>query len=475
MGRPARRGGRPLRAGARRAGGGRRRPMRRRARRPDLARVRIAGCRPPPRRPSPAARERVKRGGPAPGCEHRGRPARRTCQPWRGGAGCASRRDRRRSRPPRGGERAARRSSASRRRRVHGRRCRPSPRRAWPAPAGSTLRRGGRRRRRGSGAFRGRAPGVRVELGRGRISRAGRRVRRAPAGRARRQGAGPGGRRRAPCGGVGAHVRPVRGPAAQERQGAPQVGAPRRRLLLPRLRRRPARLRRGHRRVRGRGRGARASRSCTSPSTRRPSSVDAARARAASRTCWRLAPVVLGVRPDHVFAKTRRRDKGGGQYRDAGRRPYVTWTDEDGYLFEVDLSGYLDTGLFLDHRLTRELVGATRARASASSTCSPTRAAATVHAAGGRRGGDHHGGSLADLPGLGAAQHGAQRLRQARSTPSSARDVMAWITETPPQARCATTWSSWTRPRSRTRRPWASARGTCSATTWSCSSACRAF
>ncbi len=113
-----------------------------------------------------------------------------------------------------------------------------------------------------------------------------------------------------------------------------------------------------------------------------PSSVDAAKARRRFDDVLALAPVALGVRPDHVFAKTRRRDKGGAQYRDAGRRSYVTQVLEDGYLLEVDLSGYLDTGIFLDHRTTRELVGAKAAGARFLNLFAYT-GTATVHAAGG--------------------------------------------------------------------------------------------
>ena len=95
-----------------------------------------------------------------------------------------------------------------------------------------------------------------------------------------------------------------------------------------------------------------------------------------------LAPVVLGVRPDHVFSKVRRRDKGGSQYRDSSRRSYVTQVREDGYLFEVDLVGYLDTGLFLDHRLTRELVGK-KAEGKRFLNLFAYTGSASVHAAGG--------------------------------------------------------------------------------------------
>ena len=70
-----------------------------------------------------------------------------------------------------------------------------------------------------------------------------------------------------------------------------------------------------------------------------------------------IAPVVCGVKPAHTFSKVRKREKGGGQYRSEGREPFIVEVEEYGLAFEVDLNGYLDTGLFLDHRDTRILVG----------------------------------------------------------------------------------------------------------------------
>ena len=87
-----------------------------------------------------------------------------------------------------------------------------------------------------------------------------------------------------------------------------------------------------------------------------PASVDADKARHRFADVLAIAPIVCSVRPDHVFSKTRVREKGGGQYRNAGQRTYVTTVEEGGYRFEVDLAGRLDTGLFLDHRVTRGLV-----------------------------------------------------------------------------------------------------------------------
>ncbi len=65
---------------------------------------------------------------------------------------------------------------------------------------------------------------------------------------------------------------------------------------------------------------------------------------------------VLGIEPADVYLKVRRRQRGSAQYtrRSAVRRTMVV--AEGGLLFEVNLTEYLDTGLFLDHRMTRGMV-----------------------------------------------------------------------------------------------------------------------
>ncbi len=79
-------------------------------------------------------------------------------------------------------------------------------------------------------------------------------------------------------------------------------------------------------------------------------------------------PRVTGVPRERIRVRTRRRTRRGEQYgKDesrsdalAGQNPVVT---EGGLRFEVSFEEYLDTGLFLDHRLTRErLRGAARGR-----------------------------------------------------------------------------------------------------------------
>lgn len=88
-----------------------------------------------------------------------------------------------------------------------------------------------------------------------------------------------------------------------------------------------------------------------------PSQIDPGKAKCRMRDVLTIAPIVLGVEPDKVFTRTRRQDKGGSQYSDAASRSFTVTVEENGNFFECDLGGYLDTGLFLDHRVTRERVG----------------------------------------------------------------------------------------------------------------------
>ncbi|WP_338593048.1 bifunctional 23S rRNA (guanine(2069)-N(7))-methyltransferase RlmK/23S rRNA (guanine(2445)-N(2))-methyltransferase RlmL [Shewanella khirikhana] len=68
-------------------------------------------------------------------------------------------------------------------------------------------------------------------------------------------------------------------------------------------------------------------------------------------------PRALGIDPDKIVLKTRERQKGTNQYQKLDAEKLELTTTEYGCLFKLNLSDYLDTGLFLDHRLTRKLVG----------------------------------------------------------------------------------------------------------------------
>jgi 23S rRNA (cytosine1962-C5)-methyltransferase len=68
------------------------------------------------------------------------------------------------------------------------------------------------------------------------------------------------------------------------------------------------------------------------------------------------AAAELGVPPGRTFLTVRRRQRSGGQYDKVSDRQAGLTVREGGLAFDVNLSDYLDTGLFLDHRVTRGLV-----------------------------------------------------------------------------------------------------------------------
>ncbi len=73
--------------------------------------------------------------------------------------------------------------------------------------------------------------------------------------------------------------------------------------------------------------------------------------------CKKIVAEVLEVEMDSIYLKLRQRKEGRqGQYQklDSNRNERVV--EENGLKFIVNLSDYLDTGLFLDHRLTRQMV-----------------------------------------------------------------------------------------------------------------------
>jgi 23S rRNA (guanine2445-N2)-methyltransferase / 23S rRNA (guanine2069-N7)-methyltransferase len=62
---------------------------------------------------------------------------------------------------------------------------------------------------------------------------------------------------------------------------------------------------------------------------------------------------VTGVPHERIRVRTRRRQSEGGQYRKVGEQSHFHTVEEGGLKFHVNFEDYLDTGLFLDHRITR--------------------------------------------------------------------------------------------------------------------------
>jgi 23S rRNA (guanine2445-N2)-methyltransferase / 23S rRNA (guanine2069-N7)-methyltransferase len=66
-----------------------------------------------------------------------------------------------------------------------------------------------------------------------------------------------------------------------------------------------------------------------------------------------VLPQTLGLDPSQIYFRTRRRSRGRAQYQKQGAQAELHEVAEGGLKFLVNFTDYLDTGLFLDHRLTR--------------------------------------------------------------------------------------------------------------------------
>ena len=65
---------------------------------------------------------------------------------------------------------------------------------------------------------------------------------------------------------------------------------------------------------------------------------------------------IIGIDKANVFIKTRERQKGEQQYSKVNQQQTELIVKENGLSFIVNLSDYLDTGLFIDHRITRQMI-----------------------------------------------------------------------------------------------------------------------
>ncbi len=69
-----------------------------------------------------------------------------------------------------------------------------------------------------------------------------------------------------------------------------------------------------------------------------------------------LIAQLLDIPDSAIFFKTRERQQGSSQYQKQADRSDSFIVHEEGLQFLVNMEAYLDTGLFLDHRQTRQMV-----------------------------------------------------------------------------------------------------------------------
>ena len=73
--------------------------------------------------------------------------------------------------------------------------------------------------------------------------------------------------------------------------------------------------------------------------------------------CMGVISKVTGIEVSHIYMKERKRKENRlDQYQKVAQEKAEFIVEENGLKFIVNLTDYLDTGLFLDHRITRQLV-----------------------------------------------------------------------------------------------------------------------
>ena len=87
-----------------------------------------------------------------------------------------------------------------------------------------------------------------------------------------------------------------------------------------------------------------------------PSNVDESIAQKRLFDIVNLVPKVLGIHTDKMVLKVREKQKGKEQYQALAKAAQYKEVTEYGAKFLVNLRDYLDTGLFLDHRITRHSI-----------------------------------------------------------------------------------------------------------------------
>ncbi|WP_035341243.1 MULTISPECIES: bifunctional 23S rRNA (guanine(2069)-N(7))-methyltransferase RlmK/23S rRNA (guanine(2445)-N(2))-methyltransferase RlmL [unclassified Dickeya] len=88
-----------------------------------------------------------------------------------------------------------------------------------------------------------------------------------------------------------------------------------------------------------------------------PKSIDAQKARQRVFDIINATLSVLDIPASHLVLKTRERQKGKNQYEKMAEKGEFLQVSEFNAKLWVNLTDYLDTGLFLDHRIARQMLG----------------------------------------------------------------------------------------------------------------------
>lgn len=87
-----------------------------------------------------------------------------------------------------------------------------------------------------------------------------------------------------------------------------------------------------------------------------PATIESDKAEYRIRVAVDVIRDLFSIPDEQLFCKTRRRQSGSGQYQKQDQRNELYQVREGTASLLINLSDYLDTGLFLDHRVTRDMV-----------------------------------------------------------------------------------------------------------------------
>ncbi len=116
-----------------------------------------------------------------------------------------------------------------------------------------------------------------------------------------------------------------------------------------------------------------------------PDSIEPAAATRRRAEALAALPAATQVDLARIHLRVRRRQRGANQYARVAQQGQYTCVEEHGLKFLVNFGDYLDTGLFLDHRLTRQRLRAAAAGRRFLNLFCYTASASVYAAAGGAR------------------------------------------------------------------------------------------
>lgn len=87
-----------------------------------------------------------------------------------------------------------------------------------------------------------------------------------------------------------------------------------------------------------------------------PKTIDPVKAQERLDNAVSVLPEIFGVNPENIFVKVKRRQKPSEQHRKLDQLERMLEIKEDEAKLLVNLSDYVDTGLFLDQRMTRAMI-----------------------------------------------------------------------------------------------------------------------